>query len=178
MYVYVRTNAAVRLITFAGVLLMQINTSLSIARYTRRPVLEVEIHVRPQFESVDRLECGGNARVTHVVVRLDTVRWSIEEPTFANRIAMIEGPLMALPYLQLVTLETTDRKEGTELIRELPLLHTSQKLSRRTCREAQEIAQEAEYFPPDYAGEHGVVSPLWYSDAHSYYRDEWCVVVV
>ena len=138
--------------------------------------MEVEIHVSSALEVIPQLGSRGRARVAHIVIRLDVPRSKREEPKYADAIASIQGPTAALFHLRTVTLETTDEADSAELVDKLALLSSSGKLRRRTCREAQQIAQVASRDPAGYDENQGVISPLWYSDEYSrHQREKWYV---
>ena len=141
--------------------------------------LDVEAHVQPELEGDANLRDGGSARVKHIVIRINTFHSKIKDPTYADRIARIEQPIVTLPYLRTVTLETTDEEESTELVANLPLLHQSGKLRCRTCEQAQSTALEARRNPVSEVEDQAIVSPLWYSDRYKNdARSLWCVNVL
>ena len=137
-----------------------------------RSLLEIEAHVRSAPHN------GARARVVHVVIRIDTVHWKIVDPDYADRMSSIESPLSTLPLLQTVTLETIEEYEGIALVSKLPILNHGGTLRRRTCEQAQRIAQKALQRPVGYAGDPEVISPLWNSEEYNNsQRKAWCVPV-
>ena len=143
-----------------------------------RNILELEAHVSPMLDNTaDSGKCS--ARVTHIVIRLDTDTWRLQRP-FAVfdglDPASVEGPLTELRYIRAVTLETIDREESADLIDKFPIFHRTSKLHRRACKDSQELAQRASHDPDNYSENQGVVSPMWYSDDHEdWERRAWCV---
>ena len=122
---------------------------LSLARgqpeYGAAHALEVEFHAYTGLglEGTPGHAGGTSARVEQMVLRLDTMTLEAYNPAYIDRIAAIEDHILALPRLRTVTLETIKAEESAELAEKLPKLRASEKLYRRTCEEAEAIAQEA-----------------------------------
>ena len=158
-------------ITLAGILLVEFKL---VASDEPRPNLEVEIHVRAGLESAT-LTHSPSTRVTQIVIRVDTLNWSADASVDVDQVPSIEEPMTTLPQLQTVTLETALEEESAELVQMLPTLNRRGQLERRTCKQAQSIAQEARNSLVGYAEEQGTISPLWYSDEYSdHERNRWC----
>ena len=141
-----------------------------------KPRLEVEIHVgqSSSLENASEMTSSRGVRVTHIVVRLDVLRLQLEDLTYIDTIASIQEPSASLSCLRTVTVETTDEAENAEVVEKLPMLDHSGKLRRRTCKEAQTVAQEALQCP-GYSEEWGIVSPLWYlNEYEDWQRNQWC----
>ena len=138
----------------------------------------IEVHVRSKLEGVGGRTMIRRLHITHIVIRINTSYWNEHEPSYANRIASVEGDILTLPHLQSITLETTKEEESTELAEGFPILRERDILCRRTCKESWERAQEAFKNPGPCAEKWGVVSPLWFSDKFGDDRcRQWCVVV-
>ena len=141
-------------------------------------VLEVESYVYSgiRLEDTPGHASGTHARIERMVLRLETMALEAHDPAYIDRIAAIENDILTLPRLRTVTLETIEADESAELAEKLPRLHAIGKLRRRTCKEAQAIAQEALRPPAAGAKTEGIVSPLWFSDEFDEDdRDRWCV---
>ena len=74
----------------------------------------------------------------------------------------MDGPMMRLPFLRTVTLETMRTPDNTELLEKLALVRASGRARQRTCKQAEDAAHEAKS-NPTYSENDGVVSPLWFS---------------
>ena len=138
------------------------------------------MHVCSQLrlERVSSLAGNSNARITQIVIRLDTIVLQAGDPTYSDRLGFIEDRIRLLPYLQAVTLETIQEDESAELAVKLPMLRSSGKLRRRTCEEARTIAQDALRSSSGDSEIKGVVSPFWYSDEYKDKgRELWCANV-
>lgn len=141
-----------------------------------RDHLEVEVHVCSAPEAIGSFAVESAARITHIVIRLDPLRWEIEDAGYAKRIASFEDPLATLTHLEAVTLEAIEEEESARLVRRFPSFHKNGKLRRRTCEEAQRTARTALEDPAALAEGFDVLSPLWYSDEYSVRdRNQWCV---
>ena len=78
--------------------------------------MEVEVHVcserRPEGTSI---HIGSTtARVIDIVIRLDAMHWKARDPAYIDRIASMMDPVMALLYLQTVTLETIEEDQSSD----------------------------------------------------------------
>ena len=68
------------------------------------------MHVCSQLRLEPRVSSlAGNtsARITQIVIRLDTIVLQAGDPTYSDRVGFIEDRITLLPYLQAVLLEVT-----------------------------------------------------------------------
>ena len=137
---------------------------------TLRPFVEVEFHVSVVPED----QGDGKARIVHVVVRMDTLRWKESDPSWDYAIACMESPLIEFLFLRHVILETPLETEGDGLEEKLGTLRARGRVHWRTCGEAQEMAYENRD-PLDT--QFIIGSPLWYSTDSERVseRRHWCV---
>ena len=126
-----------------------------------------EIHVHSPHQGTANRKRDRGARVTHIVIRLDTLRVIIDNPTYADTLASIQAPAMSHPNIRIVTVETIDDAESVDLVARLDILNSIGMLRLRTCKQAQEVAQEALKNPAGYLEDQGVISPLWFSNDFS-----------
>ena len=138
----------------------------------------IEFHVRSELEGADGHAMSRRLRIAHIVIRPPP--WE----DYTNRIASIEAPMLALPRLETLTLETIDKEDSAELAERLATSRKRGILRRRTCKESWEIAQEAFKNPGSCSEEQGVVSPLWFTDCLGIHKlavpgrwEQWYVVI-
>ena len=129
-----------------GVLAAKLTSDGIIDRFLQwRGFIEVEAHVATRFP--DPPEALGksrrHARLEHIVLRLDYPRCNELDPSFPDKIAVLDELMTRFPHLRTVTLETIDERESMVMASQLPLLSNSGKLRRRTCKESQKVVQEA-----------------------------------
>ena len=147
------------------------------AQFSR--LCHVEICVCSLLEETINLKGRGGTRVTHIVMRLDTLRLKTDGPAYADMLASIQEAALTLPNLRTFTVETFDEVESIDLVEKLAFLHSNGMLRRRTCKEAQKIAKEAQENPTRYSEDQGVISPFWFSSEFSdYARDEWYAIIL
>ena len=146
--------------------------------------LEIEAHVSVLSSLQDtatKLVSSGKARVTHIVIRLDPRYLELWEPTHEHTIAAIEMAAAQLPHLQFVTLEILARAESlelTDIAGKFHVLQDSGKLRVLTCADSERIAEEAQRFHAGSFEDHGVISPLWYSNKNERDRQKWYLVSI
>ena len=88
-------------------------------------MLELEFYstVPPETTTDPQAKRSQSARVVHVVIRLNTSpSEGLPASRYADAIASMDSPSLALPFLLTVTLETTDEEGRDELVKKLPLL--------------------------------------------------------
>ena len=147
-------------------------------------VLHLEAYTRlePEVSRAAELERKGRARVTHVVIRLDTRWWTLDGThSLGDFLTFADISIAQLPFLRTATLETTDENETLELADKLPQLSGSGRLRRRTCEEALKTAEEASRYPAGHLQDQGVVSPFWISRSDlskDNSRKKWCANVL
>ena len=142
----------------AGVLSVSLN--LSYPPTDRKNMFEIEFHVQSHLHDSDNINSIARARVTHILVRFDTLLLAQAAPAYMDTVTSMEMAMNVLPELRTVTLETIEEEESAELADRLDVLANSGKLRRRTCEEGQKITEEAQC-NLDHVGEWVVVSPLW-----------------
>ena len=145
-------------------------------RCSPKRFFEVEFHLFTESNNtgVDRVTNDQQARVTHIVLRLDVPVWRELDAAYADNIASMEGYMTRLPCLQVVILETAVPGESDELADKLDILRIRGKLRQRTCREALSAAHEARR-KSRFTGIQDAISPLWYLDKPSGARSRWYV---
>ena len=138
--------------------------------------LEVEAHAfsGPGAQLAVGRKLPESARVTHIVIRLDTRWWELDEnDTLANLVRSMADPILQLPFLRTITLEVREREKSSKLMEKLPAVFDSGRLHKRTCQEARDVAQAALRNPIEYTEDCGVVSPLWFSDDFHGWDHRW-----
>ena len=109
--------------------------STGILRSNARHIADVEFHVQSHFDDTSALGDNDKARVTQVVIRLKTSLSESQGTAHAANVAVMQNHISALPRLQNVVLEASDKAEGTALANKLDVLRSSGRLQQRALQE-------------------------------------------
>ena len=137
--------------------------------------VDVEFHVARAHTNLTDAGGSRGAQVEHMLIRVNTYDPETPDRSWPSDLtAGMDDHMAQLPALKTVTMETIMADECATLTDRLVSMHASGRLRRRTCEEAQKIAQAVERGDRAYLE---VVSPLWYSSNHAKSREVWYVDV-
>ena len=107
-----------------------------ILRSNAGDIVDIEFHVQSQFDDSSALGGNNKARVTQIVIRLEKSLSELQGAAHDVNVAAMEHHMLALPRLETVALEASDKAKCIALANKLHVLRSSGRLQQRALQHA------------------------------------------